>query len=290
MRLIILIWLCSTLHFAQTALEKTEIDLHSTSNIKIFADHLFCEKDYLRAIQEYQRYLSLDTGNNDTIRFKIGLSLQRIGRLNEAADYFDQETVRSVFFKEAGREYFKSYFLQENYNLFRSNFNDKINSKPAFYSGESKNLYYFSFLFAEEPLPEKSFLLTSVTEDKRGDLDLFYDKKISISYKNPVLAGLLSALIPGAGKIYTHQFGDGITAAIVTGLTAFLAYSNFKAGHKFRGWAFAAASAFFYGGNIYGSAVSAQIYNAQLRFNFDNELKIYIEQNNYFLPEYDFCK
>lgn len=290
MKLIVLIWFSAALHSAQTVSNETDIKLHSPANIKIFADHLFCENDFLRAILEYQKYLSLTSGSNDTIRFKIGLSLQSIGKFNEAAQYFDDEPKESVFFSDAGKEYFKTIFLQGDYNSFHTQFEEKIISKPGFYSNESRNLYYFSFLFTDEPLPEKAKFVNSISFKKRGELELLYDKKSSLTYKSPFLAGLLSSLIPGAGKIYTNQFGDGITAAIVTGLTAFLAYSNFNAGHKFRGWAFAAVSAFFYGGNIYGSAGSAQIYNAQIRFNFDQELKFYLQQNNYFLPEYDFCK
>ena len=49
-------------------------------------------------------------------------------------------------------------------------------------------------------------------------------------------------------------------------------------------------AAFFYTGNIYGSVAAAQIFNARIDFEFQNGLKIFLEQENYFLPEYDFCK
>ncbi len=41
-----------------------QIDIHSPKNIKKFADFLFCDKDYLRAIDEYKKYL--EVVNNDT--------------------------------------------------------------------------------------------------------------------------------------------------------------------------------------------------------------------------------
>ena len=100
----------------------------------------------------------------------------------------------------------------------------------------------------------------------------------------------MSALIPGSGKIYAGEIGDGIIAAIATGLCGYLAYDNFKAKHNFRGWLFGGLSAFFYAGNIYGSAASAQIYNAGIQFDFVNDVKIYLNKKNYFTPEYEFCK
>jgi len=77
---------------------------------------------------------------------------------------------------------------------------------------------------------------------------------------------------------------------VVTGLFAFLAYDNFQAEHTTRAWIFTGLGAFFYAGNIYGSIASAQIFNAKIDFDFSNGLKLFLDQQNYFLPEYDFCK
>ena len=90
------------------------------------------------------------------------------------------------------------------------------------------------------------------------------------------------------GKIYTGEIGDGITAFLSTAVSAYLAYSNFKNDHQFRGWLFTGLTAFFYTGNIYGSAVSAQTYNARIQINFEKEVKLFFEQRNYFLPRMDY--
>nr|MCU0345197.1 hypothetical protein [Ignavibacterium sp.] len=57
--------LSSSLIFSQ------HIDFNSPQNIKLFADYLFCDKDYLRAIDEYEKYISLV--EDDSIQFKICL-------------------------------------------------------------------------------------------------------------------------------------------------------------------------------------------------------------------------
>ena len=66
--------------------------------------------------------------------------------------------------------------------------------------------------------------------------------------------------------------------------------SDFKADHKFRDWLFAGLTAFFYGGNIYGSATSAQIYNAHVNFQLNSDMKLFLEDKDYFVPDYEFCK
>ena len=70
----------------------------------------------------------------------------------------------------------------------------------------------------------------------------------------------------------------------------YIAYADFKADHKFRGWLFTGLTAFFYGGNIYGSAASAQIYNAQVTFRLSSDMKLFLEDTDYFVPDYEFCK
>jgi TM2 domain-containing membrane protein YozV len=116
-----------------------------------------------------------------------------------------------------------------------------------------------------------------------------YDYKFDPPYKSPAWAGIFSAIIPGSGKMYVGEWGDGIAGFLLTGLFAFLAYDNFKADHKTRAWIFTGIGAFFYAGNIYGSIAAAQIYNAKINFDFQNGLNLFLQQENYFLPEYDFC-
>jgi TM2 domain-containing membrane protein YozV len=127
-------------------------------------------------------------------------------------------------------------------------------------------------------------------ENERNAVESFYDFKVDPHYKSLALAGTLSAIIPGSGKMYVGEWGDGITALLTTSLFAFLAYDNFRNDHTTRAWIFSGIGAFFYAGNIYGSIASAQIFNAKIEFEFNEGLNLFLEKNNYFLPEYDFCK
>jgi len=110
-----------------------------------------------------------------------------------------------------------------------------------------------------------------------------------IEKKDPVTAGILSAIIPGSGKIYTEKYSDGIVSFLLTGIFGFLAYDNFSAGHKFRGWLFSGIGSFLYAGNIYGSIMSAKIFNSEKNDKYRNDLFDGLSKNNFFIDEIIFC-
>jgi TM2 domain-containing membrane protein YozV len=258
-------------------------DIYSPANIKRFADYLFCIDDYLRAAIEYEKYL--DNNFNDTVEFKIGLSYLNIGNYKESLSWFGRIKLNSGCYNNAQDEYFRSIFELGDFYVFRDKYLQRVNN-----SKETKKLFYFSYFFTNDKLPPPKDFFPSFNSNEKGMVKKFYREKIDPPYKSETTAVILSILIPGAGKIYTDQIGDGIVAAIATGLCGYLAYDNFRAKHNFRGWIFSGLTAFFYAGNIYGSAASAQIYNAGISFNFSKDVKLYLEQKNYFTPEYDFCK
>ncbi len=261
-------------------------DINSTSNIKKFADYLFCADDYLRAALEYEKYLS--SYYNDTVEFKIGLSYSRIGNYSKAIEWFNKIKNNSGFSNDARNEYFKSLFQSGDYYNFRKYYSENIVNNDKIRNLDK--LFYFSYFFTDDELPPRNDFLNPFNLKEENKINEFYQRKTNPPYKSVAAAVIMSSLIPGSGKIYTGQIGDGIIAAIATGLCGYLAYDNFKAKHNFRGWVFSGLIAFFYAGNIYGSAASAQIYNAGIQFNFQNDVKLYLNQQNYFTPEYDFCK
>jgi TM2 domain-containing membrane protein YozV len=112
----------------------------------------------------------------------------------------------------------------------------------------------------------------------------FVNRKKNPDYKNPLIAAILSGIIPGAGKIYSKRYEDGLVALVLTGLFTYLGYDNLNANHDFRGWLFTSLAFGFYAGNIYGSAASVQIYNANVDYELNTDIDEYLEQNNYFLP------
>jgi TM2 domain-containing membrane protein YozV len=264
-----------------------QIDFQSPQNIKLFADFLFCDKDYLRAIDEYEKYLRLI--DDDSIQFKIALGYSAMNDQNNAYYKLISTKATSPFYEQSKIEMLKSLYLKNIDSNFYSFADLMINSKSV-YANNAYKLKNTSLLFFNDELPEKEKFLIPFVDEEEITLSNFYDLKNNPPYKSEALAGILSAIIPGAGKIYTEEYGDGITAFLLTGLFAYLAYTNFEHDHPTRAWIFTALGAGFYAGNIYGSVASAQIFNAKINFEFDEGVKLYLEKKNYYLPTYDFCK
>ena len=256
-----------------------DVNLYSAENRKQFADYLYCQKDYLRAIDEYEEIPS--SVSNDTIRFKIGLAYLKMGKYDSASVSFTQIGVNSYFFNNAKMEFFKSQFLSGNFDTLDHGTNNYLTARQ---------LNAFAYLFDYKPLPTKNIFLSPFEGNDKIAVSDFYERKLNPPYKNELTAVILSTLIPGAGKIYTKEYSDGIIAFLVTGLMGYISYTDFKADHKFRDWLFAGLTAFFYGGNIYGSATSAQIYNAHVNFQLNSDMKLFLEDKDYFVPDYEFCK
>lgn len=278
--LVIYMFMISAFQFAQ------QLDLKSPENIKHFADYLFCEKDYLRAVNEYEKCLL--TTDNDSIQFKIAYAFLEMGKYESAIKKFTKIKPSSFLFEASKIEKLKSYFLLNDSTDFMIQA-DSIFKSDSPYKSNALKLKSIAVLLSSIK-PDKNEYLKSFNLNERKDALSLYDKKLNPGYKSEILSGILSALVPGAGKIYTENYSDGITTLLLTGIFGYLAYTNFDHHHNFRAWIFSAVATGFYAGNIYGSIASAQIFNAKINFDFANGVRLFLQNNNYFSPNYDLCK
>lgn len=255
-------------------------DILSTNNRIAFGNFLFCERDYLRAIDEFQS--ALVNKWNDSLQFKVATSYYRMGIFDKSIFEFQKIHSDVNLIKLANLESIRSFYRLGDY----INLRDKI-SNYFIVMGESQKLsklYHYSLLMDYSDLPEKSIYLSHFDSVEKEKISEFYNWKSDPPYKSPTKAALMSALIPGLGKIYSDEVGDGITAFLFTGLFAYLAVDKFKNDQIASGWLYASIAAFFYSGNIYGSATAAQNYNAGIKFNFDNEVRLYLNEKDQFIP------
>uniref|UniRef100_A0A832G7G7 Tetratricopeptide repeat protein n=1 Tax=Ignavibacterium album TaxID=591197 RepID=A0A832G7G7_9BACT len=270
-----------TILFSVTLVAQTN-PLKSDENRKLFADHLYCQQDYLRAAEEYEALSKMNL--SDTILYKIGKSYSIIGNTHKALNYFSSIQSNSSLLKNAILESARIFYLAEDSNSLDKLVND---IHPS--SVELKKLL-IAFYLKINHLDKVNNDLFLFDDDDMSILKSLYERRKNPAYKSETVAGILSAIIPGSGKIYTENFGDGITAFILTGIFSYLAYDNFKHSHQFRAYLFSGLAAGFYLGNIYGSVASAQIFNAKVNFNFLNELTEFLSSKNYFINEIEFCK
>ncbi len=284
---LLVLLICSSA-FPQENKSPDKLNLFSPSNIKKFGDFLFCQGDYLRASEQYLNYLT--TNFNDTVEFKLGLAYSQMGKFDKSAGRFSSIPNSSSLYLISKLEYLKDYFLTGDFSEYRIKY-DNLDIKSGFkYLDEANSLYNFSYLFTDKTLPDESNFLAPFQKPYRDSVKKFYKWKLNPPYKSEITAAVLSAVVPGLGKIYTHQYSDGIFAFLATGICGYLAYADFNAHHYFRAWLFTGLTAGFYGGNVYGAAASAQLYNAKINFDFTHGLKVFLDEMNFFIPQINFCK
>lgn len=269
--------------FSQTKAQFNN-DLYNLENRIKFANYLYQQKDFLRAIDEYK--IILQQTENDTLRFRFANSFLKLNRYDEASENFKTLFLSSLS-DEAKLFFFKSNFLKNDFDLFRKNYSKEIYI-PQKFRNEIERLYSITFFLSNEKLPPQENLLKPFDDSLQTKLYFFYQLKKNPPQKNPLQAAIFSSLIPGSGKIYTGEISDGIISFIATSLSLYLSINNFQHDHKTRGWIFAGLTSFFYGGNVYGSYVSAKKFNENSKIKIQNDIKNYFQERNYFLPQIEF--
>ena len=103
-------------------------------------------------------------------------------------------------------------------------------------------------------------------EAPERELDKIYNARYGTPQKSPWIAAAASALVPGLGKIYAGQLGEGISSFLLTGaLGAITAEHWIKDGPQdWKTIVPAVLTGILYIGNIYGSYVSVSIYNTRV--------------------------
>ena len=223
--------------------------LHTPEKVYRFGKHVFELGFYDKAEIEFSR-LAATPFFDDTAKFFIDLS--RIKRGEYDIQFLSPFSTHLKYAIE--KEKFESGKVGTTVKLPQS-INDSSLSvnylklkiltdiQRAVFDEEDKNNIY---LFGGEG---SNFLLSNL------------EQRIDPKKKSPLFAGILSAIVPGLGRIYTGDYGEAAASLLLTGIFGYLAYSNFRDGYMQRGFIFGLITAFFQGGNIYGSVVSASLYN-----------------------------
>jgi tetratricopeptide (TPR) repeat protein len=233
-------------------------DLYNYENSRRFGEYLLKSGQFELATKEYERLVFLNP-TNDTVK----LRLLRAYRLNERFETGILRTqqlypiTENLPFPHA-IEYSK-LLMNDRQWIAANAFWDKSES----ISVDDKQLFKTSAsIFNTDFDTAKSYL--RLIKDSTNVLAVNYnrivDEGLYGKYKSPLLAGALSTVIPGLGRVYSGDWKDGLVSIIFTAGMAFQSYRGFnKDGIKStRGWIYGGAGAGFYLGNIYGSVKSAK--------------------------------
>ncbi len=266
------------------------IEYYSPQNIRKFADFLYEQEDYLRAAGEYQRYLfsmSEEVSESEQIRYKIALCYRFAGQTEQAIQNFQsllQTYPDAQFASSAYYQIGVTYFLIDQFKQSSQFLREALpHIADARQHAEAEQLIGLSYLMQKQWSEAGEVFKTLQGSDvipvkEKASIYHNYAKAgAELPTRSPFLAGVLSTIIPGAGRLYTgFRVGDAVTSLITVGVTGWQAYDGFRRDglSSVKGWTLGTIGGIFYVGNIYGSVVSARVYNRQVEDEFLTTLSV----------------
>ena len=255
-------------------------DYYSPENVLKFADFLYEQGDYLRAAGEYHRYLFYEPQESEEIRYKIAICYRFGGKTEQAIQGF--QTLLRMYPESqfANRAYYQigaTYFLTDQYEQSARFLHEVLpHITDARQHAEAEQLIGLSYLL------QKQWSEADEIFKKLGESDVIPVKEKAVVYHNyaekgahlptrsPFLAGTLSTIVPGTGRLYTGRIGDALNSLLIIGVTGWQAYDGFHRDglSSAKGWTLGTLCGIFYVGNIYGSVISARVYNRHVTDEF----------------------
>ncbi len=151
----------------------------------------------------------------------------------------------------------------ENTNRWNSNFFSKqIDDSPNINKYKQFQIYS---LFKLKEFEEIEKNLNKLNDSNITiELRILIENQNNLPYKSPLLAGIMSSIIPGSGYLYAGHTKEALSAFVVNILFGSGIYYLFKNENYSSGILTTMVAAPFYLGNIIGSANSAQLYNNKI--------------------------
>lgn len=264
--LMILCVLCGDMAFSQEIEEKSLIG---------FANYLFEKGHYYQAVTEYERFIYFNPHHPSTpaARLKIAYCYKLGEQYDRALDLFrnllDEYRDQEVG-KEAAYQVGECYSLSEDYELALIEFKNFVEDNPHHPLAEkAKWEMAWAYIYLENYSSASTQLLLikegSLYQEPSQELSHALNKLPHLPHKSPLIAGLLAAVIPGAGHFYMGKKKQAISSFITNALLFFGSYEAFSKQLYTAGGFLSFFSLNYYSGNIFGALDNAHKYNRKVR-------------------------
>lgn len=231
-----------------------------------FAQYLLKSKQYRNASVELERLVYFD--DNDSLKAKLLSSYRLDGNRDKGIVRANQMYPDlSLMKNNVGKEYVKLLLSKRMFNDVEIFF--KINKQI-----DKKNKLRFNvesaLLSANWQKANKLIYNKKDTFEFLNKYTEIIDEANAFKPKKEWLAGILSAVVPGSGKVYTTYWQDGLFTFAGISISTWQAYDGFNTNgiKSVYGWIFGGVAAVLYFSNIYGAVKSAR------KYNLDNEKKL----------------
>jgi TM2 domain-containing membrane protein YozV len=248
-----------------------------------FMEHLINRGDYREVIFISDMANFKPRGKAlDSVNYFVGFAHYSLKELGKSTASFLKVGSSSCFYHKS--HFFAAY---NQIHLFRFDKAERIlqsieTESPLLHSLRYLQLSGASLLNGENKIAEKYLANVdtafSAMYDPLQSIKLLMLEHEKHKRKSPLLAGILSSLIPGAGKVYSGKTGQGIAGFISTVGFGLMAWENYrKLGPKnIKTIAFGAAFAGNYVANIHGSVKTAKLFENEYNEAFQNQVLFHL--------------
>lgn len=262
-----------------SVVDSTEDPLKEEINFISYLNDRGAHRDALLAIKAFRKQFPQVTGGtSDTLNFFTAWSLYQLKQSDSSLIFFDQIPAVSPLSD-------KAFFYGILNRIYAGRYSESVLKLSAYQKENFLPLRNFQ-LSAIALLQKDLVTFDSLAKNFDGKHYAFSEEQSSlIKYadtlrnyprKSAFLAGFMSALVPGSGKIYTGKTGQGVAAFLeIAALGGATAEYYFRSGPRSAGFIiFGSLFSLFYIGNIWGSALSVHVNRNDFYQRIDNNIMV----------------
>ena len=197
-----------------------------------FADNLYEQGDYYRAVTEYHRYLCFYPygASRGYVLYKLGLCYRENGEYNTSQSYLcksvkweeDSDIASEAHLILARNEIRENYFSRAEYYITQYNLMRSDKGEGYYWLGWNF-IYNGEWQEASSNFIKASELdLSSELSSASSELSINILSALELPYRSPKLAKLFSTFIPGTGQIYAGKYLQGAIGLALNGALAYL--------------------------------------------------------------------
>jgi TM2 domain-containing membrane protein YozV len=202
-------------------------------------------------------------------RKKLALSSEYLQKVSlQSEKYF-----KSQFFASYNQTYLGRYdaginILNNSIKKVTDDYNELIHFQKAGIALLQRD--FNSYQRHQEHFEYEYYALTK--EEKK--LDTYCELLKTHKRKSMFIAGALSVILPGSGKIYAGKTAQGVSGFLILGSLGAVTYENYRKDgfQDIKTLLFGTIFSIFYIGNVYGSVVSIKIQREEFHEKINNNI------------------
>jgi tetratricopeptide (TPR) repeat protein len=247
------------------------------------ADEFFKEGDYYRAVTEYKRFLFFfpRSGRVEEALSRIAKSYFNGKKWDETVTACDEWLKKFPASSRASEAYLlKGLALSEKKESAHARlfFQKAQESSPGGALASEAQFQIARTYVKEEKWREAAEEFRKIDRGAQLYPKGEYwakglDQMDQVPQKSPTAAGILAAVLPGAGHVYTERYRDAAIAFVLNAAFIWGMVESFQHNNNVVGGILTFFELGWYSGNIYSAVASAHKYNKKEREQYLNELE-----------------